>query len=78
MSLGETGALRAPAISWAFWLTLPPRARIFLTASVMLFCRPWPWPRAGVPVGPHLTPRAELSFRGVHRSPLGSAELPFE
>lgn len=29
MSFGETGARSAPAISCAFWLTLPPRVRMF-------------------------------------------------
>lgn len=45
MSLGETGARRASAISWAFWLTLPFLVRIARTASLRLCCRRWPWPR---------------------------------
>lgn len=38
MSFGETGARRASAISWAFWLTLPLRPLIVRMASVRLFC----------------------------------------
>lgn len=51
MSLGETGARRASASSWAFWLTLLFLLRMFWKASDMLFCRPWrvaPLLRAGV------------------------------
>jgi hypothetical protein len=40
MSLGDTGALSASAISWAFWLTLALRVRIVLIASERLFCLP--------------------------------------
>lgn len=39
ISFGETGARRASAISWAFWLTLPLRPLIVRIASVRLFCR---------------------------------------
>lgn len=68
MSLGETGARRAPASSCAFWLTLPPRALILRRVSLMLFCLPWP--RVGGPgsEAPHCTPRAELSLRGRQES----------
>jgi len=34
------GALRASAMSWAFWLTLPFRVRIPRIASLKLFCLP--------------------------------------
>lgn len=40
ISFGDTGAFRAPAISWAFALTLPFRERMVLNASVKLFCLP--------------------------------------
>lgn len=76
MSLGEMGARRAPAISCAFWLTLPPRTRILRKVSLMLFCLPWPrtgWPDSE---GAHLGPRAELSPRGRQRSP-GWFAAPF-
>ena len=40
MSLYETGARRAPAISCAFWLTLPDL--MLLMALLILLCRSWP------------------------------------
>ena len=40
MSRPDTGALRASAISWAFWLTLPLRPRTVRIASLKLFCLP--------------------------------------
>jgi hypothetical protein len=40
ISLGDSGALSASAISCAFWLTLPLRVLIVLKASLKLFCRP--------------------------------------
>ena len=40
MSLGDTGAFKACASSWAFALTLPRRPRIVLRASLKLFCCP--------------------------------------
>ena len=39
-SLGLTGALRASAISCAFWLMLPLLIRIVRMASLRLFCLP--------------------------------------
>jgi hypothetical protein len=64
MSLYETGARRASAISWAFWLMLPDR--IWRMALVMLFWRPWPSGIVSVaPTGAHLS---RLSLRGCQRS----------
>ena len=40
ISLGDTGAFSASAISCAFWLTLAFRVRIVLKASLRLFCLP--------------------------------------
>lgn len=40
MSLPDTGALRASAISCAFWLTLPFLVRTVRIASLKLFCLP--------------------------------------
>jgi hypothetical protein len=40
ISFGDTGAFRAPAISWALALTLPFRERMVRNASVKLFCLP--------------------------------------
>lgn len=40
MSLGESGAFRASASSWAFWLTLAFLPRMVLMASLKLFCLP--------------------------------------
>lgn len=45
ISFGETGAFSAPAISWAFALTLPLRERMVRNASVKLFCLPWLLPK---------------------------------
>lgn len=65
-SFGESGAFKASAISCAFWLTLPPRVRIVVIASLKLFCLPC-----------LATPLAQcilLSFRGCQR-PSGSAPM---
>ncbi len=40
ISFGDTGAFRAPAISWALAVTLPFLERMVLNASVKLFCLP--------------------------------------
>lgn len=65
MSFGESGALSASAISWAFWLTLPLRVRIVLKASLKLFWRPC------LVEGPDVeafTPPNLASLRGCHLS----------
>lgn len=69
MSLGETGARSASAISCAFWLTLPPRTLISRIVSLMLFCRPCPRTGSAGWEGAHLPVRAELSLRGRQVSP---------
>ncbi len=66
MSLGDTGAFNASAISCAFWLTLPCLALIVWMASLRLFCLPWPFTCEDCSTFPHLTPRAWLSLRGSH------------
>jgi hypothetical protein len=40
MSVGDSGAFNASAISCAFWLTLPFLVRIVRIASLKLFCLP--------------------------------------
>lgn len=64
-SLGESGALSASAISWAFWLTLPLRVLIVLKASLRLFWRPClvEGPGAAAFTTPNLA-----SLRGCHLS----------
>lgn len=62
MSAGEMGALRASAISWAFWPTLPLRVRMLRMASPRLFCRPWPRPAGDQPL------LASVLVAGIHRS----------
>lgn len=74
MSFPEMGALRASAMSCAFWLTLCLRVRTPRIASVKLFCRPCLAPPGGpaCPLPwPHAFPfeRKSLFLRGCQRSP---------
>lgn len=72
MSVGDSGAFSASAISCAFWLTLPFLVRIVLIASPKLFCLPC------LVEGPGGAPFAytnRASFRGCHLS--AGTVLPF-
>lgn len=73
MSLADTGALSASAISCALALMLPRRPLMVLIASLKLFWRPCLVP---VPAFP-LPQRDPLSFRGYQRSPGGKPFSPF-
>ena len=63
MSLYETGARSASAISWAFWLMLPDRKRWM--ALLILLCLPWPEGPRWESSGPHFT---LLSLRACQRA----------
>jgi hypothetical protein len=69
MSLGDSGALSASAISCAFCVTLAFLVRIVLIASVKLFCRPC---LAAPAAALFMCPNRE-SRLGCHRSAPGIA-----
>lgn len=70
ISFHETGARRAPAISWAFWVILDERIR--LTVWLMLLFLAWPDGPTTGSRGAHLT---LLSRRAVQRPACAASPL---
>jgi hypothetical protein len=65
MSVGDSGAFSASAISCTFWLTLPFLVRTVRIASLKLFCLPCLVDGPGA--APFAYPNRD-SFRGCHLS----------